>query len=54
MEEESSPVFDVEFNGNSEAWQTLLLQNKYVEKLKKLEWSIKFTQLIKKLDQKLF
>ncbi|HDT9433456.1 TPA: ABC transporter ATP-binding protein [Listeria monocytogenes] len=36
MEEESSPVFDVEFNGNSEAWQTLLLQNKYVEKIEKV------------------
>ncbi len=23
MEEESSPVFDVEFNGNSEAWQNV-------------------------------
>ncbi|MEG7763415.1 ABC transporter ATP-binding protein, partial [Listeria monocytogenes] len=29
-------VFDVEFNGNSEAWQTLLLQNKYVEKIEKV------------------
>ncbi|EBH4249002.1 ABC transporter ATP-binding protein [Listeria monocytogenes] len=36
MEEESSPVFDVEFSGDSEAWQTLLLQNEHVEKIEKV------------------
>ncbi|EAE0966240.1 ABC transporter ATP-binding protein [Listeria monocytogenes] len=36
MEEESSPVFDVEFSGDSEAWQTLLLQNEHVEKIERV------------------
>ncbi|EFR86952.1 ABC transporter, ATP-binding protein, partial [Listeria marthii FSL S4-120] len=33
---ESSPVFDVELNGDSDAWQKELLQNNYVEKIEKV------------------
>ncbi|MBF2555166.1 ABC transporter ATP-binding protein [Listeria marthii] len=36
MKEESSPVFDVELNGDSDAWQKELLQNNYVEKIEKV------------------
>ncbi|MBC1550910.1 ABC transporter ATP-binding protein [Listeria sp. FSL L7-1434] len=36
MEEESSPVFDVELNGDSDTWQKLLLQNNCVEKIEKV------------------
>ncbi|MBC1547590.1 ABC transporter ATP-binding protein [Listeria sp. FSL L7-1435] len=36
MKEESSPVFDVELNGDSDTWQKLLLQNNCVEKIEKV------------------
>ncbi|MBC2185616.1 ABC transporter ATP-binding protein [Listeria sp. FSL L7-0229] len=36
MEEESSPVFDVELNGDCDTWQKLLLQNNCVEKIEKV------------------
>ncbi|EAD5715670.1 TPA: ABC transporter ATP-binding protein [Listeria innocua] len=36
MQEESSPVFDVEFIGDEEAWLALLNQNKDIEKIEKV------------------
>ncbi|MDT0003731.1 ABC transporter ATP-binding protein [Listeria cossartiae subsp. cayugensis] len=36
IKEESSPVFDVELNGDSDTWQKELLQNNYVEKIEKV------------------
>ncbi|MBC2330245.1 ABC transporter ATP-binding protein [Listeria swaminathanii] len=36
MKEESSPIFEVEFTGDSDAWQQTLLQNKCVEKIEKI------------------
>lgn len=54
MEEESSPVFDVEFSGDSEAWQTLLLQNEHVEKIERVGMVYQVYTTNQKLGQKLF
>lgn len=36
LQEESSSVFDVEFIGDSDAWQQILIQNEFIEKIEKI------------------
>ncbi|MBC1422088.1 ABC transporter ATP-binding protein [Listeria seeligeri] len=36
LQEESSSVFDVEFIGDSDAWQQILIQNEFIEKIEKV------------------
>lgn len=36
LQEESSSIFDVEFIGDSDAWQQILIQNKFIEKIEKI------------------
>ncbi|MBF2364530.1 ABC transporter ATP-binding protein [Listeria seeligeri] len=36
LREESSSVFDVEFIGDSDAWQQILIQNEFIEKIEKI------------------
>ncbi|EFS02410.1 ABC transporter, ATP-binding protein, partial [Listeria seeligeri FSL S4-171] len=36
LQEESSSIFDVEFIGDSDAWQQILIQNEFIEKIEKI------------------
>ncbi|WP_271006084.1 ABC transporter ATP-binding protein [Listeria seeligeri] len=36
LQEESSSIFDVEFIGDSNAWQQILIQNEFIEKIEKI------------------